>query len=39
MKGIEYILSDLDKTNDYMEKKWVNRFIIAALQETLNEYL
>lgn len=31
-------LSDLNKTNDYMEKKWANRLIIAALQEALREY-
>lgn len=31
-------LSDLNKTNDYMEKKWANRFIICALQKALKEY-
>ena len=31
-------LSDLNKTNDYMEKKWANRFIISALKDALKEY-
>jgi len=31
-------LSDLNKTNDYMEKRWANRFIATVLQEKLDEY-
>ncbi|MBN7576342.1 hypothetical protein C1H57_15155 [Clostridium sp. 2-1] len=31
-------LSDLNKTNDYMEKRWANKFIVSLLQEKLNEY-
>lgn len=31
-------LSDLNKTNDYMEKRWANKFIVSMLQEKLDEY-
>lgn len=31
-------LSDLNKTNDYMEKKWAKKLIIDALKEKLSEY-
>lgn len=31
-------LSDLNKTNDYMEKRWANKLIVTALQEKLDEY-
>lgn len=31
-------LSDLNKTNDYMEKRWANKLIVNALKEKLNEY-
>jgi hypothetical protein len=31
-------LSDLNKTNDYMEKRWANSFIVTVLQEKLDEY-
>ncbi|GEM_PF-796513 len=31
-------LSDLNKTNDYMEKRWANKLIVSVLQEKLNEY-
>lgn len=31
-------LSDLNKTNDYMERRWANKFIIDALKEKLHEY-
>jgi hypothetical protein len=31
-------LSDLNKTNDYMEKRWANNLIVSALQEKLDEY-
>ncbi|WP_070001132.1 DUF2971 domain-containing protein [Cellulosilyticum sp. I15G10I2] len=31
-------LSDLNKTNDYMEKKWANKLIAYALKEQLEEY-
>jgi len=31
-------LSDLNKTNDYMEKRWANKFIVCMLQEKLDEY-
>lgn len=30
-------LSDLNKTNDYMEKRWANKFIVSVLQEKLEE--
>lgn len=31
-------LSDLNKTNDYMEKKWAKKLIIDILKEKLSEY-
>lgn len=31
-------LSDLNKTNDYMEKKWTLKLIDSVLMECLNEY-
>lgn len=31
-------LSDLNKTNDYMEKKWAARFIESVLREELNKF-
>lgn len=31
-------LSDLNKTNDYMEKKWVLKLIDKLLIDCLNEY-
>ncbi len=31
-------LSDINKTNDYMEKKWANNIIVSVLQEKLNEH-
>lgn len=31
-------LSDLNKTNDYMEKKWANKLITCVLKEKLEEY-
>lgn len=31
-------LSDLNKTNDYMEKRWANKFIVDVLKNKLIEY-
>lgn len=31
-------LSDLNKTNDYMEKKWAARFIESVLREELKKF-
>lgn len=31
-------LSDLNKTNDYMEKRWANKFIVDVLQQKLSEF-
>lgn len=31
-------LSDLNKTNDYMEKKWANKLISEVLKEKIEEY-
>lgn len=31
-------LSDLNKTNDYMEKRWANKFIVEVLKNKLIEY-
>lgn len=31
-------LSDLNKTNDYMEKRWANKFIVEVLKTKLIEY-
>ena len=31
-------LSDLNKTNDYMEKRWSKKYIKEVLKEELNNY-
>ena len=31
-------LSDLNKTNDYMEKRWSKKYIQEVLKEELNNY-
>lgn len=31
-------LSDINKTNDYMEKRWINNFIVIILKEKLDEF-